>query len=98
MAAAALNAGAARVDCIEVDPARVATLSGRFGRDSRVSVKRANFLELVPDPVYDAVLMNPPFFGVHYMAHVRHAFDFLRLQYRSHDFLLQLAHIARPRV
>ena len=78
MAAAALNAGAARVDCVEVDPARAATLSGRFGRDGRVSVRRANFLELVPDPVYDAVLMNPPFFGVHYMAHVRHAFEFLR--------------------
>lgn len=78
MAAAVLKAGAARVDCVEVDPGRVAALSGRFGRDSRVSVRRANFLELVPDPVYDLVVMNPPFFGVHYMAHVRHAFDFLR--------------------
>lgn len=78
MAAAALNAGAARVDCIEVDPERVAKLSVRFGRDVRVAVRRYNFLETIADPVYDAVLMNPPFFGRHYMAHVRHAFEFLR--------------------
>lgn len=78
IAMAALKAGAARVDCVEVDPDRVITLCGRFSRENRVSVKHANFLAMVPDPVYDAVLMNPPFFGTHYMAHVRHAFEFLR--------------------
>jgi len=78
MAAAAIKAGAARVDCVEVDPVRVSVLSGRFGRDSRVTVRRANFLETIADPVYDLVVMNPPFFGTHYMSHVRHAFDFLQ--------------------
>lgn len=77
MAAAALAAGADRVDCVEVDPGRVSALSCRFGRDARVSVRRANFLETTPDPVYDPVVMNPPFFGTHYMQHVRHAFDSL---------------------
>ena len=76
--AAALAAGAGRVDCVEVDPGRVAVLSGRFGRDERVSVRRGNFLELVPEPVFDVVLMNPPFYGTHYMAHVRHAMQFLK--------------------
>lgn len=78
IAAAALGAGAGRVDCVEVDPGRVSVLSGRFGREDRVSVRRANFLELVPEPIYDVVLMNPPFYGTHYMAHVRHAMEFLR--------------------
>lgn len=78
IAAAALAAGAGRVDCVEVDPGRVAVLSVRFGRNDRVAVRRANFLELVPDPVYDVVLMNPPFYGTHYMEHVRHAMQFLK--------------------
>lgn len=30
------------------------------------------------EPVYDAVLMNPPFAGTHWMRHVRLAFDFLK--------------------
>jgi hypothetical protein len=29
------------------------------------------------EPVYSAVLMNPPFFGTHWMEHVVHAYDFL---------------------
>lgn len=78
MAAEALKAGAARVDCIEVDPGRVGALGARFGHNDRVSVRRANFLDTVPDPVYDLVLMNPPFYGTHYMQHVRHAFEFLK--------------------
>jgi hypothetical protein len=36
-----------------------------------------NFLKVNPVPRYDFVLMNPPFYGTHWMAHVRHAFEFL---------------------
>lgn len=35
-----------------------------------------DFLELTPRPVYDAVLMNPPFSRE--CEHIRHAFDFLK--------------------
>jgi tRNA1(Val) A37 N6-methylase TrmN6 len=38
----------------------------------------ANFLETVPDASFDAVVMNPPFYGRHYAKHVRHALKFLK--------------------
>lgn len=43
-----------------------------------LKVTCANFLRLTPAPVYDHVVMNPPFSGTHWMAHVIHAFDFLK--------------------
>lgn len=42
------------------------------------SVVRGNFLEIPPDPVFDLVVMNPPFYGRHYLHHVRHALRFLK--------------------
>ena len=41
------------------------------------AVLRANFLETAPDPRFDLVVMNPPFYGRHYALHVRHALRFL---------------------
>lgn len=38
----------------------------------------ANFLETVPTPKYDYVVMNPPFYGKHYAKHVQHALGFLK--------------------
>jgi hypothetical protein len=38
----------------------------------------ANFLQTQPDPVFDLVLMNPPFYGKHYQKHVEHARKFLK--------------------
>lgn len=38
----------------------------------------ANFLECPPRPEFDAVVMNPPFYGRHYVKHVRHALKFLK--------------------
>ena len=38
----------------------------------------ANFLECPPRAEFDAVVMNPPFYGRHYVKHVRHALNFLR--------------------
>lgn len=42
------------------------------------SVLTANFLETIPEPIYDAVVMNPPFYGKHYAKHLRHAYKFLK--------------------
>ncbi len=38
----------------------------------------ANFLEQPPAPEFDAVVMNPPFYGRHYVKHVAHALRFLK--------------------
>ncbi|MFT4056461.1 MAG: DUF4942 domain-containing protein [Novosphingobium sp.] len=42
------------------------------------AVLTANFLEHPATPEFDAVVMNPPFYGKHYVKHVRHALEFLR--------------------
>lgn len=42
------------------------------------SVVTANFLECPPRAEFDTVLMNPPFYGRHYVKHVRHAQKFLK--------------------
>jgi len=38
----------------------------------------ANFLQVAPDPRFDVVVMNPPFYGQHYKKHLDHAVKFLR--------------------
>ena len=70
---AALIPTGARIDAIEVDIGRAGQLN-RFP----VSVQCANFLTVNPRPEYDYVIMNPPFYGTHWMEHVKHAFDFLK--------------------
>lgn len=47
-------------------------------RAKGLPVVTANFLEQPPAPVFDRVVMNPPFYGRHYLHHVRHALKFLR--------------------
>lgn len=42
------------------------------------AVLTANFLECPPVAEYDVVAMNPPFYGRHYLQHVRHALRFLK--------------------
>ena len=41
------------------------------------NVLTANFLELPARREFDMVVMNPPFYGRHYVKHVRHALEFL---------------------
>lgn len=72
---AALARGA-QVDAVEIHPGRADALLGIA--DPKLHVACANFLTMRPEPVYDYVLMNPPFAGKHFMAHVRLAFDFLK--------------------
>lgn len=42
------------------------------------SVVTANFLEQAPVAEFDKVVMNPPFYGRHYVKHVSHAYKFLK--------------------
>lgn len=58
---------------VEFDAAR-ATQAKAKGH----TVLTANFLECAPEPGFDTVLMNPPFYGKHYAKHVRHALKFLK--------------------
>lgn len=58
---------------IEVDAGRA-----QQSRAKGHSVMIGNFLSVEPNPVYDAVVMNPPFVGKHYVKHVEHALKFLK--------------------
>lgn len=64
------------VDAVEIHPDRAATLEGRA--HPALSVRCANFLRMTPREDYDAVVMNPPFVGTHWMDHVMHAYAFLK--------------------
>jgi hypothetical protein len=65
----------ARVHAVEIDPDRVQRLRGI--QNPRLVVTHCNFLGLPASPIYTHVVMNPPFYGTHWMEHVVHAFDFL---------------------
>lgn len=54
--------------------------SGRAdaARSNGHHVQTANFLQVAPQPIFDAVMMNPPFYGKHYQKHVEHARKFLK--------------------
>lgn len=69
----ALRKAGANVFGIEVDASRA-----NLARAKGHSVLLANFLETVPTPIYDRVVMNPPFYGKHYAKHVEHARKFLK--------------------
>jgi predicted RNA methylase len=74
---AALEAGAARIQAVEIDEANCQAITSLF---ASVQVRRADFLSLHPQdlPSADAVLMNPPFKGGLDIKHVQHALRFLR--------------------
>jgi hypothetical protein len=57
----------------EVDAGRAAA-----SRAKGHAVVTGNFLEQEPEPTFDKVVMNPPFYGRHYVKHVRHALRFLK--------------------
>jgi len=58
---------------IEYHPGRAAT-----ARANGHNVVTANFLEQAPAAEFDKVVMNPPFYGRHYVKHVRHALKFIK--------------------
>jgi len=65
----------ATVDCVEIQPRYVYELekSGLYQK-----VTEADFLTITPDPIYDRVLMNPPFAKRQDIDHVIHALKFLK--------------------
>ncbi len=67
-------AALAQVDCIEILAANCEVLATGPYR----SVDQADFLEMTPNPVYDLVVMNPPFSKRRDIKHVMHAFKFLK--------------------
>lgn len=56
------------------------------------NVLTANFLEQPPSPEFDFVVMNPPFYGRHYVNHVRRAMEFLKPGGRLVSILPAAAH------
>jgi protein-L-isoaspartate O-methyltransferase len=63
------------VDCIEREPGYAAEITAAgFAR----AVTVTDFLAMPPDPVYDKVIMNPPFARSAWAAHVLHAAQFVR--------------------
>ncbi len=70
-----LLAKGCHVTAIEIHRDRIAKLRALEGETC--TVIEGNFLNQPADPCFDAVAMNPPFYGTHWMDHVRHAFDFL---------------------
>lgn len=76
--ALAAAAKGAQVDAIEYDARHIDVMVGLARRQGLgLRVTQRNFLKVEPVAKYDFVLMNPPFYGTHWMAHVRHAFEFL---------------------
>lgn len=74
-----LKQGDLYVHAVEVSSERVQQLQNLYrNANSHGRLTEANFLTMAPDPTYDLALMNPPFYGVHWMDHVRHAWEFLR--------------------
>jgi len=69
----AIRARGHRVFGIEYHAGRAAEARGKGH-----NVLTANFLECPAKPEYDMVVMNPPFYGRHYVKHVRHALEFLK--------------------
>lgn len=72
LAVHAANVGMS-VDCIEIDRERCLQARARG-----LTVTHADFLEVLPTPVYDYVIMNPPFDRGLDCDHVRHALKFLK--------------------
>ncbi|MFF9003734.1 hypothetical protein ACF1GW_39215 [Streptomyces achromogenes] len=70
---AAVAERGATVDCIERDPGYAAILV-----DAGHQVRVADFLTVPPLPVYDRVIMNPPFTRGADIQHVEHALRFLK--------------------
>lgn len=79
---AALRAGVERVTAIEADPAAAELLRklserGREHERFQLDVQERDFLLTKPEPIYDSVVMNPPFAQALEVEHVLHAWKFV---------------------
>lgn len=75
IALAAAHAGGL-VDCVEIQEQHAAALTAEHHLS--VTVLVADFLATSPQPVYDRVVMNPPFARQADIAHVEHAYGALK--------------------
>lgn len=68
------------VDAMEIDPLKIPVLEALQAerRHTLINVLELDFLETLPVPTYDCVLMNPPFTRGQDAQHIRHACGFLR--------------------
>jgi len=64
----------ASVDCVEIDTRRAEVLR----RGGVQAVNESDFLTVMPTPIYDRVVMNPPFAKRADIHHVTHARKFLK--------------------
>lgn len=60
------------IDGVEIDPLNALV------SEQLANVICGDFLELSPSPVYDVVVLNPPFSSLTYIKHIRHAQKFLK--------------------
>jgi predicted RNA methylase len=71
----ACAAAGAQVDCYEIAQSNCEAI----GADQRLHwVRHADFLNQAPEPIYDRVVMNPPFSRQADIKHVTHALGFLK--------------------
>lgn len=63
------------VTCCEIQPDKCLILAGLVGKDN---VRPSDFLMLEPEPMFDRVVMNPPFTRQQDISHVQHAHGFLK--------------------
>ncbi|MGA5767383.1 methyltransferase [Streptomyces pseudogriseolus] len=75
IALAAVRAGAV-VDCVEIQPEHANAITAE--REHSITVLCADFLTTDPQPVYDRVVMNPPFARQADITHVKHAYEALK--------------------
>jgi predicted RNA methylase len=68
----------AKVIVCDLDPVAVADLRRRWDPIVGVSLEPTDFLQVDPEPIYDRIVMNPPFTKGQDIAHVTHALGFLK--------------------
>lgn len=69
----ALRKAGAYVSCVEQNNERAAYLAESFA-----DTLCGDFMNVIGNPMFDRVVMNPPFENQQDIDHVRHAFDFLK--------------------
>ena len=68
-----LEHGASSVNCIEISPEEATKL-----RNKGYATREGDFMETPVVPVYDRIVMNPPFSKNQDVKHIKHALGFLR--------------------
>jgi len=72
-----LLAAGANVKAVEVHPERFEALESLAWKEPRLEAMNANFLSVDLKREFTAVVMNPPFYGTHWMQHVVKAYGLM---------------------